>query len=80
MNHSTLFTTCSLLLRELLAPKWNLRWLRRIEPLESSQGLIIDDLGDVRQSRQEMEVLLTLSAARYEQVSLLTSSNSAFRE
>jgi hypothetical protein len=42
------------------------------------EGLIIDDLGYVQQSREEMEVLFTLLAERYERGSVLISSNLPF--
>src|SRR5947209_17327834 len=38
----------------------------------------IDDLGYVQQSREEMEVLFTLLAERYERGSVLISSNLPF--
>ena len=44
----------------------------------SFEGLIIDDLGYVQQSREEMEVLFTLLAERYERGSVLLTSNLAF--
>jgi DNA replication protein DnaC len=40
--------------------------------------LIIDDLGYVQQSREEMEVLFTLLAERYELGSVMVTSNLAF--
>lgn len=40
--------------------------------------LIIDDLGYVQQTREEMEVLFTLIADRYERTSILLSSNLPF--
>ena len=44
------------------------------------QGLIIDEMGYVQQSREEMEVLFTLLAERYERGSVLLTSNLAFSE
>ena len=41
-------------------------------------ALIIDDLGYVQQSREEMEVLFTLLAERYERGSVLLTSNLPF--
>jgi DNA replication protein DnaC len=41
--------------------------------------LIIDDLGYVQQSREEMEVLFTLLSERYERGSVLLSSNLRWR-
>jgi DNA replication protein DnaC len=51
-----------------------------IQPNCSSlhQNLIIDDLGYLQQSREEMEVLFTLLAERYERGSVLISSNQPF--
>jgi len=42
--------------------------------------LVIDDLGYVQQSREEMEVLFTLLAERYERGSVLVTSNLAFSQ
>jgi len=39
---------------------------------------VIDDLGYVQQSREEMEVLFTLLAERYERGSVLLTSNLPF--
>src|SRR5262249_55230358 len=44
------------------------------------QALIVDDLGYVQQSREEMEVLFLLLAERYERGSVLLSSNLAFSQ
>ena len=49
-----------------------------IKQLSSFEGLIIDDLGYVQQSREEMEALFTLLAERYEQGRVLLASNPAF--
>ncbi len=77
-GHSMLFTTCSLLVQQLLIAKRDLRLPRFIKQLSTFEGLIIDDLGYVQQSREEMEVLFTLLAERYERGSVLLTSNLAF--
>jgi len=41
-------------------------------------GIIIDDIGYVQQSREEMEVLFTFLADRYEQGSVMVTSNLPF--
>ncbi len=46
-----------------------------IKELAHFEGLIIDDLGYVQQSREEMEVLFILLAERYERGSVFISSN-----
>lgn len=79
-GRSVLFATCSLLVQELLAAKRDLKLERLIKRLASFEALIIDDLGYVQQSREEMEVLFTLLAERYERGSVLLSSNLAFSQ
>ena len=70
-GHGILFTTCGLLVQQLLLAKRDLRLPKMIKQLSSFEGLIIDDLGYVQQSREEMEVLFTLLAERYERGSVL---------
>lgn len=77
-GRSILFTTCSLLVQQLLIAKRDLRLPRLLKQLSNFDGLIIDDLGYVQQSREEMEVLFTLLAERYERGSVLLTSNLAF--
>ena len=77
-GRSLLFTTCGLLVQQLLIAKRDLRLPKMIKQLSSFEGLIIDDLGYVQQSREEMEVLFTLLAERYERGSVLLTSNLAF--
>ncbi len=75
-----LFTTCQMLVQELLRAKRDLRLEKLIKKLSRYEALIIDDLGYVQQSREEMEVLFTLMAERYERGSLLISSNLPFSQ
>lgn len=77
-GRSVLFTTCSLLVQQLLIAKRELRLPRMLKTLSGYEALIIDDLGYVQQSREEMEVLFTLLAERYERGSVLLTSNLAF--
>ena len=79
-GRSVLFTTCSLLVQELLAAKRELKLERFIKRLAGFEALIIDDLGYVQQSREEMEVLFTLLAERYERGSVLLTSNLPFSQ
>lgn len=56
-------------------------WLEReLKQLDKFEGLLIDDLGYVQQNRKEMEVPVTLLAHRYEQRSVLLTSNLVFSE
>ena len=72
------FTKCALLMQDLLAAKRDLRLSREIKRLGRYDGLIIDDLGYLQQSRDDMEVVFTLLAERYERGSVLMTSNLAF--
>ena len=51
-----------------------------LKKLDAFEAIILDDLGYVQQSRQEMEVLFTFFAERYERRSLLISSNLVFSQ
>lgn len=72
------FTTSALLVQDLLVAKRDLKLSRYIKRLGAFEALIIDDLGYVQQTREEMEVLFTLLAERYERGSVLISSNLPF--
>ena len=73
-----LFRPCSLLVQELLVAKRELELPRVLKSLSRYEAIIIDDIGYVQQSREEMEVLFTLLADRYERGSILLSSNLPF--
>jgi DNA replication protein DnaC len=72
------FSTCGLLVQELLLAKRNLQLPRMLKRLSRYQALIIDDIGYVHQDRDEMDVLFTLLAERYERGSVLITSNLPF--
>lgn len=72
------FTKCALLMQDLLAAKRDLQLSRELKRLGRFEGLIIDDLGYIQESRDDMEVIFTLLAERYERGSVLMTSNSAF--
>ena len=73
-----LFTTSSLLVQELLLAKRDLKLKGVLKRLAGFEVLLIDDLGYVQQSREEMEVLFTLMAERYERGSIWLTSNLPF--
>jgi DNA replication protein DnaC len=73
-----LFRPCSLLVQELLMAKRELELGRMLTRLSKYEVLIIDDIGYVQQSREEMEVLFTLLAERYERGSVMITSNLPF--
>lgn len=72
------FTKCALLMQDLLAAKRDLRLSKEIKRLGRYEGLIIDDLGYIEQSREDMDVVFTLLAERYERGSVLMTSNLPF--
>jgi DNA replication protein DnaC len=72
------YTSCAMLVQELLVAKRDLRLSKEIKKLAKHDGVIIDDMGYVQQSREEMEVLFTLLAERYERGSVLLTSNLPF--
>lgn len=69
---------CGLLVQELLVAKRDLKLSSLLKRLAGFEALLIDDLGYVQQSREEMEVLFTLLAERYERGSVLLTSNLPF--
>lgn len=72
------FVPCVLLVQRLLLAKAELWLEKELKRLDKFDALIIDDLGYVQQSRDEMEVLFTLLAHRYERRSVLLTSNLVF--
>jgi DNA replication protein DnaC len=72
------FSKCGLLVQELLQAKQELRLPRALKKLAGYELVVVDDLGYVQQSREEMEVLFTFFAERYERGSVLLTSNLPF--
>jgi DNA replication protein DnaC len=75
---SLYFTSCSQLVQDLLIAKRDLNLVKVLKKLSRFEGVIIDDIGYVQQSRDEMEVLFTFLADRYEQGSVMVTSNLPF--
>ncbi len=72
------FTPCSLLVQALLRAKQELKLDKQLQRLAQFDALIIDDIGYVQHDREEMQVLFTLLAERYERGSILLTSNLPF--
>jgi len=72
------FTPTFKLVQQLLVAKRALRLDSELKRLDRYPIIILDDLGYVQQDRQEMEVLFTFLAERYERRSVLISSNLVF--
>lgn len=73
-----LFTPTYQLVQRLLAAKRDLTLERTLKRLDRFDTVILDDLGYVQQSREEMEVLFTFLAERYERRSVVITSNLVF--
>lgn len=72
------FCTCSMLVQQLLLAKRELTLAKLIKKLSRYDVLFIDDIGYVQHSKDEMEVLFTLLAERYERGSVMITSNLPF--
>ena len=79
-NYSVLFTPTFKLVDGLLRAKRDHELERELRRLDRFQVVILDDLGYVQQSREEMEVLFTFLAERYERRSVVITSNLVFSE
>lgn len=79
-GHKVLFRPTALLVQQLLVAKRDLSLEKELKRLDRFEAVILDDIGYVQQDREEMEVLFTFLAARYERRSVLISSNLVFSE
>ncbi|MCK5616938.1 IS21-like element helper ATPase IstB [Candidatus Pacearchaeota archaeon] len=77
-GNSVYFSSCSMLVQELLLAKQELRLPNILKKLAKFDAIIIDDIGYVQQKREEMEILFTLLAERYERGSIMITSNLPF--
>lgn len=66
------------LVQHLLAAKRDLELPKALRKLDRFEVLILDDIGYVQQDAEEIEVLFTLLAERYERRSLIITSNLVF--
>ncbi len=79
-GHSVLFLPAFRLVQRLLVAKRDLRLDRELRRLDRYEVVICDDIGYVQQDRDEMEVLFTFLAERYERRSVMITSNLVFSE
>jgi DNA replication protein DnaC len=73
-----LFVPTFKLVQGLLAAKKALRLEAELRRLDHYAAVVLDDFGYVQQDREEMEVLFTFLAERYERRSVLISTNLVF--
>ena len=79
-GYSVLFVPAVLLVQRLLVAKKDLGLERELRRLDGYDAVILDDLGYIQQDREEMEVLFTFLAERYERRSVLLTSNLVFSQ
>ena len=79
-QYNVLFISTFKLVQILLVAKQKLELTEQLCKYNRYDVIIIDDIGYVQQSREEMEVLFTFLAERYERKSLMISSNLIFSE
>jgi DNA replication protein DnaC len=79
-GHRVLFTPTYRLVQRLLAAKRDLLLDRMLARLDRYAVIVLDDIGYVQQSRDEMEVLFTFLAERYERRSVMLTSNLVFSQ
>jgi len=75
-----LFTPTFKLVTQLLAAKRDLKLPGALAKLDRFDVVVLDDIGYVQQSREEMEVLFTFLAERYEKKSVVITSNLVFSQ
>ena len=80
LDYPVLWTTTAALVQRLLAAKRDLRLPQELAKLDTFAALILDDIGYVQHNREEMEVLLTLLADRYERRSVIITTNLVFSD
>jgi|LWDU01.1.fsa_nt_gi DNA replication protein DnaC len=66
------------LVQRLLIAKRDLTLEKELAKLDKFEAVLLDDIGYVKQTREEMEILFTFLAERYERRSVLITSNLVF--
>jgi DNA replication protein DnaC len=79
-GYRVLFIATYALVQRLLAAKRDLRLEKELAILDGYDVVACDDIGYVQQNRDEMEVLFTFLAERYERRSVIITSNLVFSE
>jgi len=79
-GYRVLFTATYALVQRLLAAKRDLHLEKELAILDGYDAVVCDDLGYVQQNRDEMEVLFTFLAERYERRTVIITSNLVFSE
>jgi len=79
-GHPVLWTPTATLVQRLLAAKRDLRLPQALAQLDRFALLVLDDIGYVQHSQDEMEVLFAVLSERYERRSVGISTNLVFSD
>ena len=79
-GHAVWWTSTATLVQRLLAAKRDLRLPQELAKLDRFACVILDDIGYVQHDRDEMEILFTFLAERYESKSVMITTNLVFSE
>lgn len=79
-GYKVFFTPAYRLVQRLLLAKRELTLVLEMRRLDRFDAIVLDDIGYIQQNREEMEVLFTLLAERYERRSVMLTSNLVFSE
>jgi len=79
-GYNVLFVPAFKLVQRLLVAKRELALDKELRRLDAFDAVIVDDIGYIQQDRDEMEVLFTFLAQRYERRSVIITSNLVFSQ
>jgi DNA replication protein DnaC len=79
-GYPVLWTPTANLVQRLLAAKRDLRLPQEFAKLDKFSCVLLDDIGYVQHDRDEMEVLFTFLSERYENKSVIITTNLVFSE
>jgi DNA replication protein DnaC len=79
-GYEVLFRPAFALVQQLLVAKRQLILEKELRRLDRFDVVILDDIGYIQQDREEMEVLFTFLAERYERRSVMITSNLVFSQ
>ena len=79
-GRTVLFIPAFKLVQRLLVAKRELELEPALRRLDGYDAVLVDDIGYIQQNREEMEVLFTFLAQRYERRSVMLTSNLVFSQ
>ena len=79
-GYEVLFRPAFALVQQLLVAKRQLTLEKEMRRLDRFDVVVLDDIGYIQQDREEMEVLFTFLAERYERRSVMITSNLVFSQ